>query len=351
MSDLKSGIIRTPMPALKTFSDDPLRILRVIRFTTRYNYTIDPEIIDAVKTPGIKDAFTKKITKERIGVELEKMLITENPVSAIRILLEFGYYDAVFECPSSMKDYESPSIVLELSIILHSLIHKSSILQEWPTEKLGIIFPLDLELLKRMYLACCIKPFIGMYIKTDKSKKILLGKWIIQNSIKLSNVDADLSSTMVEMSTLIKEWVIRKTESTSTYRRELGLFIRRLGNIKCLGDYWPFGILYSMILEIRQAITPKTIGDINWQDDKFSEIVFKYKTFMDGICGLSLEKVHREKHLLDGKTVSETLDLRPGPSIREHLDKVMAWQLEHPGSDANECLQWLLSQTNLKRKA
>jgi tRNA nucleotidyltransferase (CCA-adding enzyme) len=308
---------------------------------------MDQEIIDAVKVPEIKEAFTKKITKERIGVELEKMLSGVDPVSAIRILLDFGYYDAVFECPSSLKDmnYENPIIALELSLILHSIIHKSSILQEWPVQKLGILLPLDGEILKRMYLACCVQPFVGIYTKASKSKKIFLGKWIIQNSIKLSNNDADISSIMVEMSSIIKEWVFREIESTPTYRRELGLFIRRLGNIKCLGDYWPFAILYSMVLEIREVITPQTIGDIDWQNDQILKIVSKYKAFMDAICGLSLEKVHLEKHLLDGKAVSEALNLCPGPSIGKNLDLVMAWQLEHPGSDANTCMKWLLSQS------
>jgi tRNA nucleotidyltransferase (CCA-adding enzyme) len=101
-----------------------------------------------------------------------------------------------------------------------------------------------------------------------------------------------------------------------------------------------------MVLEIRKLIMPKTMGDIDWQNDEILKIVSKYKAFMDGICSLSLEKVHLEKHLLDGKAVSEALDLSPGPTIGKSLDRVMAWQLEHPGSDANACMEWLLSQSS-----
>lgn len=333
------------MPAFKTFSDDPLRILRVIRFGTRYNYQLDQEIKDAVKMPDIKEAFSKKITKERIGVELEKMLTGADPVAAVRILLEFGYYDAVFEFPKTLYDlkHENQSSVLELTTILHSIIHKSSILKEWSIEKFGFNSIVDKELEKRMYLACCIAPYIGMYTKATKSRDIPLGKWMIQNSIKLSNQDADLSSTMVEMSGLIKEWVLKNVESTPTYRRDLGLFIRRLGNIKCLGNYWPFGILFSMVLEIRESFASAIPSEINLKDPNILEIASKYKVFMDGICNLSLEKIHSEKHLLDGKAVSQALNLRPGPTVGKYLDQVMAWQLENPGADEKECLYWLTS--------
>ncbi|OMJ18776.1 CCA tRNA nucleotidyltransferase, mitochondrial [Smittium culicis] len=74
LDDLKNGIIRTPIDPFITFSDDPLRVLRVFRFASRFGFNLVPEISSALKDEGIKADFGSKISKERIGDELIKML-------------------------------------------------------------------------------------------------------------------------------------------------------------------------------------------------------------------------------------------------------------------------------------
>jgi tRNA nucleotidyltransferase (CCA-adding enzyme) len=54
LSDLENGIIRTPLDPFDTFKDDPLRILRTIRFASRFEFTIIDQIRDAVKNPVIR---------------------------------------------------------------------------------------------------------------------------------------------------------------------------------------------------------------------------------------------------------------------------------------------------------
>lgn len=54
IEDLKNGFIRTPLEPYTTFKDDPLRILRVFRFASRYSFKCDPEIIECVKNPEIQ---------------------------------------------------------------------------------------------------------------------------------------------------------------------------------------------------------------------------------------------------------------------------------------------------------
>jgi tRNA nucleotidyltransferase (CCA-adding enzyme) len=54
LEDLKSGTIRTPLPPRETFIDDPLRILRSLRFASRFGFEIVPELAEAVLDPAIK---------------------------------------------------------------------------------------------------------------------------------------------------------------------------------------------------------------------------------------------------------------------------------------------------------
>lgn len=53
LSDLANHRIRTPLPPLQTFQDDPLRILRCLRFASRFGYELDEELKESLKDEGI----------------------------------------------------------------------------------------------------------------------------------------------------------------------------------------------------------------------------------------------------------------------------------------------------------
>ena len=74
LQDMKHKIIRTPLSPYQTFKDDPLRVLRCIRFASRLNYRIDPQAEESMSDQRIRDALRLKIKRERIGVEVVKML-------------------------------------------------------------------------------------------------------------------------------------------------------------------------------------------------------------------------------------------------------------------------------------
>lgn len=107
IDDLKNGICRTPIDTLTTFIDDPLRVLRAIRFTARFDFTLDQDIVNAAKSPQVQGAFRGKISKERIWKEMigqetpqgwkKGFLVGENPPYAIQMLVDTGFRDVLFE--------------------------------------------------------------------------------------------------------------------------------------------------------------------------------------------------------------------------------------------------------------
>ncbi|WP_281755647.1 CCA tRNA nucleotidyltransferase [Neptunitalea chrysea] len=87
LQDLEEGIIRTPLDADITYSDDPLRMMRAIRFATQLNFTIEEKSLQAITRN--KDRI-KIISKERIVDELHKILSSKTPSIGFKLLLQTG---------------------------------------------------------------------------------------------------------------------------------------------------------------------------------------------------------------------------------------------------------------------
>ncbi|WP_426429693.1 CCA tRNA nucleotidyltransferase [Winogradskyella sp. HB-48] len=92
IEDLDKGIIRTPLDPDITYSDDPLRMLRAIRFATQLNFAIEEKSLKAITVN--KDRI-KIITKERIVTELNKILESDKPSIGFKLLEKTGLLDYI----------------------------------------------------------------------------------------------------------------------------------------------------------------------------------------------------------------------------------------------------------------
>jgi tRNA nucleotidyltransferase/poly(A) polymerase len=106
INDLKNNIIRTPEDPLKTFMDDPLRIFRVVRFSAKYNFKIDPQTYTAMLDSRIRDEIKNKVSKERIGQEITKMLSNPNAEYAITLLKSTGLLEDILTESLKGTEYE-----------------------------------------------------------------------------------------------------------------------------------------------------------------------------------------------------------------------------------------------------
>jgi tRNA nucleotidyltransferase (CCA-adding enzyme) len=85
LEDLASGVICTPLPALVTLQDDPLRAFRAVRFACRFNFSVSPELEAACRDPAVHTAVLNKVSAERISQEMHQML--DHPTGASRAML------------------------------------------------------------------------------------------------------------------------------------------------------------------------------------------------------------------------------------------------------------------------
>ena len=90
--DLEDGIIATPLDPDVTFSDDPLRMMRCVRFATQLNFQIEPETYDALSRNANR---LKIISGERIADELNKIMLSKHPSSGFYYLKDTGLLDII----------------------------------------------------------------------------------------------------------------------------------------------------------------------------------------------------------------------------------------------------------------
>src|SRR4051812_46853400 len=85
--DLERKLIRTPLDPVETFSDDPLRMLRAIRFASQLNFTIDALAVEAIKKDKERISI---ISQERITEELNKIILSPKPSIGFIYLFDTG---------------------------------------------------------------------------------------------------------------------------------------------------------------------------------------------------------------------------------------------------------------------
>ncbi len=104
VDDLERRIIRTPLDPDITFSDDPLRMMRAVRFATQLQFDIAPETFEAIKRNAQR---IKIITRERIADELQKIMMSPMPSIGWRLLLESGLLALIFPELAAMRGVET----------------------------------------------------------------------------------------------------------------------------------------------------------------------------------------------------------------------------------------------------
>ena len=103
LEDLEARVIRTPLPAYTTLIDDPLRILRSIRFAARFQFRITSDLIIAGSDEKIHFALETKVSKDRIGIEVDQMIGRKHssPRDALGLIRKMNLVSAVFSLPKN----------------------------------------------------------------------------------------------------------------------------------------------------------------------------------------------------------------------------------------------------------
>jgi tRNA nucleotidyltransferase/poly(A) polymerase len=238
LDDLKNGLIRTPLEPVETFTDDPLRVLRLIRFAARFGYEIDSDAQGAMKREEIKRAFMAKITRERVWQEVEKMLKGKDPKTALEYIDSLGLYQVVFVDPLEPEFY-APD--LERWSATYNVLSK--IVEQDDQSPLRSILLAQRE---EDYLAWLISTLVPLADAPDKppakpgKPPTVYATHVVREGLKASNKASDLAGLSVAHCSAIIETV----QAPGDDRGKLGQAIRGWG------PTWRHQVLFAMLHEI-----------------------------------------------------------------------------------------------------
>lgn len=118
MSDLKLGRLVTPLEPNITFSDDPLRMMRAIRFATQLKFQIDPVTFAAIKANVERIDI---VSAERVTDELNKIILAEQPSIGFRLLFDSGLLNRIFPEMAALQGVKTQNGMSHKDNFYHTL--------------------------------------------------------------------------------------------------------------------------------------------------------------------------------------------------------------------------------------
>lgn len=118
IGDLKRKIIKTPLDPDKTFDDDPLRMMRAIRFAAQLNFEIDKVTFSSIRKNAER---IKIVSAERITTELTKIIMCPQPSKGMILLERSGLLEIIFPELASLKGVEKKEGKAHKDNFLHSI--------------------------------------------------------------------------------------------------------------------------------------------------------------------------------------------------------------------------------------
>jgi len=316
VDDLKNGIIETPIDAHITFKDDPLRILRMLRFALKYKFSISDNINNCIEKniEEYRNNYNNSISAERIEKELFKIINMDNSSFAIAYLYEYNLLDAVLQPNkyNSNNKYNFDNLFLlttNLYILGEYILKKMKIFdKEINSDNFNKI---DFGLL---LLTLC---FRNMQVKFGK-ENTTINKLILRETFKTANEYIKENQIMNENF----DELISLVNGDNYERLSIGKLLRKI-HYKNIIKILLAGICYDYINTVNLK---ELIFEIN--NNTLNPIIKKYQTFFNYIVKENLLHIDELKPLFSGKDIIELLNIKPGKEIGKLLELLIEEQIK-----------------------
>jgi len=374
---LETKVVVTPLDAYQTFSDDPLRVLRAIRFSVRYSMRLSDDVQIAAKNSNIHTQLHRKVSRERVGKEMEGMLSGRhaNPYNALTTLCELGLMKSVFCLPTTTTSstpllhgtigqkglvpvdcsshdlndlqevawFEAKECLTTLQAILndnnidhhHHMVGSSDDIDgSTSSSSSSSSSPIDHRL---VYLATTLLAFRHLQYEDEKRKLKSVIEYVMRESIRFSNKDCQsmvcIFTNLEDMIDLLQVTITTIEEGTPEIRLQAGKILR------ATKELWTTLLLLATVVLIRRK--PET-ATTKTSTTRTSGWVVTYQTWYQRIVNdLKLEGCWRLKPLMNGKELMQCLGLNKGPQVGLYNQEQIHWMLMNPHGTLDECKTYL----------
>ncbi|CAF9927268.1 CCA tRNA nucleotidyltransferase, mitochondrial [Imshaugia aleurites] len=345
--DMERKLIKTPLAPLQTFNDDPLRVLRSIRFASRLMYEIAPEDEMAMSDRAIKAALRLKITRDRVRVEILKMLGWPEPDQSLSLLRgpgphkalclidRLGLYNEVFTDPTDadckLVDTANWHRAYDQ---LRDIIQAGSKGSKLPKsiETVRSILLGSPEDLYHAWILTCFVPWAREPPKSrQKSSKrpMSAAGLAAREGIKAENKICRLVDDAVfHLQDIVeKKGAICHEDQTTPLpstrdpgvsagaQREIqGLAIRKWGSS------WRSSVMYALLTEIAETKTETDSG----------AVLDGYSSWLSHLSSLNLLHVDQLEPIVKGDELMKVFNTKGGKWVSAALDLEIQWQLRNP---------------------
>ncbi|CAK7220938.1 CCA tRNA nucleotidyltransferase, mitochondrial [Sporothrix bragantina] len=355
LADMTANRIQTPLEPLQTFTDDPLRVLRLVRFSSRLQFSIDPGVEAVMADQRVLDALRLKISRERVGIEVEKMLKGKHPRDALALIDRLGLYHAIFtdsiaeaaettetetpEAPASTPSLAGWAAVYEC---LHLLAD---------TRTPGSLHDILVRTEEAQYFSWVLAAIVpwaqvapppppppppppskgknkgnaGNLPSKPPPPPIVLA---LREGIRAPNKLCDVVNGAYkhrEQILGLKQAVLDKREPDIHERDRFGMAIR---SWEARGSNWRLQVLFALLYEV--LIIAHATAPASPTQAQIEGLMRDWQTFLDHLETLDVMDAPHIKRLLDGKQVAAALGIKPGKWMTVAMDMCMAWQLRNP---------------------
>ena len=372
MSDLYQGLMETPLDPIQTFFDDPLRMLRAIRFSVRFQFVLDPQVVAACRRDDIHQALRRKVSRERVGKELEGMLsgTRARPVDALHAITNLQLTSSTFTLPVLGTDQvtaiegqvlgepyrddvdndnagqlstdieekgwkESDRLLGLLPAVLES--HEKAVSTQ--AGQTGSVSSVDKRLLP---VAVFLLPFRSLrYQEKNKTERSFpVAQYVFLHGLKFKQTDVRAMTLLQEqvdiMATLLRNAAsIAKTDGVISSivdisRLEAGLLLRTCKEL------WPTCLLLATVVLMGEETETSSSSSSDERGDG-DEWIQVGNAVWAKIVALGLDECWKRKPLLDGKAVIRALNIPKGPQVGQLLEEQVRWMLQNPSGTTADC--------------
>jgi tRNA nucleotidyltransferase (CCA-adding enzyme) len=321
LSDLQNKRLRTPKDAIESFTEDPLRIFRAVRFAARFDFNLDAELVQAIfKT---KSHILDKVSRERIAQEMFQALL-EGPdlacaLRTAKLLESLDLFSLVFEPKLVLDDGKQLQVFPEEYLWSAERIQESISHLERVTLRLQNSSPAS-----RVFLLSAILWPTRLFSYEPKKNKLgPLCEAILQHNCKQP---VKLFAEVVRVLGSAQEFQkLFETDDVkaSSYEAQIEYFGKILCDCK---DDWIYAYHVAACAQGQPLNQEHLEHMYHW------------------ICMESgLDKVWEWKPYFSGKELSEALKLK-GPKLGEAVKAQWSWRFQNPSGSKEDCLAYLLNR-------